>query len=319
MKGVSPLNLTGNAENRQELQGSVNKENFLEGALNGMKPLAGALNGLRKIRGYSAYEIALFHGFEGTEEEWLASMIGENGQDGVGITSITPNGIASNGNVYTIHLSDGTSYDIIAPKGADGTGGTGSSGGAGEDGGYYAPIVDDDSGELSWAASKPGMPPVGSANIKGKDGQDGKDGQVGQRGGKFLKVTTSPSSYTSTINGITPSYRIALSTVKSQAAVSDVIAGDVIVYSYYIYPVLYVDATAVYCGARVNIRGATGASGTNGTDGTNGKDGVDGADGKDGADGQDGYTPVRGSDYWTAEDIAEIKSYVDSAILGGEW
>ena len=32
-----------------------------------------------------------------------------------------------------------------------------------------------------------------------------------------------------------------------------------------------------------------------------------------------GYVPVRGKDYWTEEDIAEIKSYVDEAILGGAW
>lgn len=30
-------------------------------------------------------------------------------------------------------------------------------------------------------------------------------------------------------------------------------------------------------------------------------------------------TPKRGEDYWTDEDIAEIKSYVDEAILGGAW
>lgn len=35
--------------------------------------------------------------------------------------------------------------------------------------------------------------------------------------------------------------------------------------------------------------------------------------------GQNGYTPVRGTDYWTDADIAEIKSYVDDAILGGKW
>lgn len=35
--------------------------------------------------------------------------------------------------------------------------------------------------------------------------------------------------------------------------------------------------------------------------------------------GGSGYTPVRGVDYWTAADIAEIKSYVDDAILGGSW
>ena len=38
-----------------------------------------------------------------------------------------------------------------------------------------------------------------------------------------------------------------------------------------------------------------------------------------GKDGQDGYTPQRGIDYWTEEDKAEIKGYVDEAILGGAW
>lgn len=33
----------------------------------------------------------------------------------------------------------------------------------------------------------------------------------------------------------------------------------------------------------------------------------------------DGKTPVRGTDYWTDADKAEIKSYVDNAILGGAW
>jgi NDP-sugar pyrophosphorylase family protein len=30
-------------------------------------------------------------------------------------------------------------------------------------------------------------------------------------------------------------------------------------------------------------------------------------------------TPVKGTDYWTETDIAEIKAYVDEAILGGAW
>jgi len=32
-----------------------------------------------------------------------------------------------------------------------------------------------------------------------------------------------------------------------------------------------------------------------------------------------GSSPVRGTDYWTDADIAEIKTYVDEAILGGAW
>lgn len=35
--------------------------------------------------------------------------------------------------------------------------------------------------------------------------------------------------------------------------------------------------------------------------------------------GEHGYTPIRGTDYWTDEDKAEIKGYVDEAILGGAW
>ena len=44
--------------------------------------------------------------------------------------------------------------------------------------------------------------------------------------------------------------------------------------------------------------------------------GANGTDGNDGAAGADGYTPVRGTDYWTANDIAEIHSYIDNQIGG---
>lgn len=38
-----------------------------------------------------------------------------------------------------------------------------------------------------------------------------------------------------------------------------------------------------------------------------------------GPQGNPGYTPQRGADYWTSTDIAEIKGYVDNAILDGVW
>lgn len=49
------------------------------------------------------------------------------------------------------------------------------SGAAGEDGGYYAPSVDS-GGNLTWTASKAGMPQVSGANIKGPEGPAGADG-----------------------------------------------------------------------------------------------------------------------------------------------
>lgn len=62
--------------------------------------------------------------------------------------------------------------------------------------------------------------------------------------------------------------------------------------------------------AGVNIKGAKGDTGAQGPQGEKGDKGDTGSAGK---------TPVRGTDYWTAEDIATIKEYVDDAILNGKW
>ena len=35
--------------------------------------------------------------------------------------------------------------------------------------------------------------------------------------------------------------------------------------------------------------------------------------------GASGATPVRGLDYWTEADIAEMKNYIDESILNGAW
>lgn len=55
------------------------------------------------------------------------------------------------------------------------------SGSAGEDGGYYQPSVSE-AGELTWTASKSGMPAVASANIMGPAGPQGAKGDPGDTG-----------------------------------------------------------------------------------------------------------------------------------------
>ena len=67
------------------------------------------------------------------------------------------------------------------------------------------------------------------------------------------------------------------------------------------------------------LAGLKGEKGEKGDAGERGPKGENGAPGPTGADGTNGYTPVRGTDYWTAEDIAAIQGYVEDAILGGEW
>lgn len=68
---------------------------------------------------------------------------GSNGTDGVGITSITYKSEDAQGNyIYTVALSDSTSYDITCPKGAKGdTGATGADGQDGADGVGIASIT----------------------------------------------------------------------------------------------------------------------------------------------------------------------------------
>ena len=60
-------------------------------------------------------------------------------------------------------------------------------------------------------------------------------------------------------------------------------------------------------------------NGEKGDKGDKGDTGATGAKGDKGETGAAGAAPVRGTDYWTAADIATIKSYVDAAILNGTW
>ena len=58
--------------------------------------------------------------------------------------------------------------------------------------------------------------------------------------------------------------------------------------------------------------GDKGEKGDTGAQGEQGPQGEKGADGINGKDGQDGYTPVKGVDYWTDSDKAEIQQYIDA-------
>lgn len=69
----------------------------------------------------------------------------------------------------------------------------------------------------------------------------------------------------------------------------------------------------------VGPQGPQGEKGEKGETGEKGPQGEKGDTGAAGPAGADGYIPVRGVDYWTDDDKAEIKAYVDEAILGGAW
>ena len=98
-----------------------------------------------------------------------------------------------------------------------------------------------------------------------------------------------------------------------------------------------------YLGDQDTGKHSQGKQGPQGEPGKDGQQGVPGASGKDGDTpyigsnghwyvgsrdtgkpsqgraGADGKTPIRGTDYWTDADKAEIKKWVDDAILNGKW
>lgn len=65
------------------------------------------------------------------------------------------------------------------------------------------------------------------------------------------------------------------------------------------------------------IASLKGPKGDPGQTGSQGPQGPSGAQGPQGVKGADGKTPVRGVDYWTETDIAEIHKYIDTKIAEG--
>jgi hypothetical protein len=62
-------------------------------------------------------------------------------------------------------------------------------------------------------------------------------------------------------------------------------------------------------------KGEKGEQGPQGAKGDKGDTGATGAQGPQGPKGDDGYTPVRGTDYWTAEDIASMEEDLEQSFV----
>ena len=104
---------------------------------------------------------------------------GDDGKDGVSPT-VEVSAITGGHRVTITDVNGTQSFDVA--DGKDGTGGgSGGTGADGEDGGYYTPNVDA-AGNLTWSASKIGMPSVPAANIKGEQGIQGETGPAGADG-----------------------------------------------------------------------------------------------------------------------------------------
>lgn len=72
-----------------------------EGKANGSIELRGRINIPDTVHGKSAYEIAVMHGFDGTEEEWLLSLGGGGSTARIGNVTLLAESWQGEGNHYS--------------------------------------------------------------------------------------------------------------------------------------------------------------------------------------------------------------------------
>ena len=155
----------------------------------------------------SAYGIAVKHGYAGTEEEWLESLRGPEGQqgiqgtDGVGIQSVeqTTTSTEDGGtNVVTVTKTDGTTSTFYVRNGSQGS--TGLAGSDGQDG--VSPLVSVSEITGGHRVSIQDADGTSSFDVMdGKDGADGQDGKDGQSGAAGADGADGKSAYQYAVEG----------------------------------------------------------------------------------------------------------------------
>ena len=275
--------------------------------------------------GKSAYELAVEHGFKGTEQEWIESLRGKDGYTPVkgvdyfdGKDGYTP--------IKGFDYFDGKNGEQ-GPKGDKGDkgeqGDPGAKGEPGKDG--YTPQKG-----IDYFDGKDGV--NGYTPVKNKDYFDGKDGTNGADGVGISSslINSSGELIITYTNGRTVNLGVVIGTKGEKGDKGD-------------------QGEQGLQGAKGDKgdKGETGATGADGQDGDNGvgietivvengnlkvtltnkttlnlgnikgdkgDTGLQGAKGDKGDVGSDGKTPIKGTDYFTEADKAEMVSSVITAL-----
>ncbi|MBE6992949.1 MAG: collagen-like protein [Ruminococcaceae bacterium] len=207
------------------------------------------------------------------QKDNLVSAINEAaliGGGGGGIVDISLKSSTDEGNTYTIAMTDGSSYDFMAPAGRRGdkgdTGDTGPQGPQGEKGdpGATGPQgLQGEKGETGEAGPQGPQGPQGEKGDPGATGPQGLQGDKGDTGEAGPQGPQGPQGERGDTGEAGPK-------------------GD------------------------KGDTGATGPQGDKGEKGDKGDPGAKGDKGDKGDTGAAGHTPVKGADYWTESDKQEM-------------
>lgn len=172
------------------------------------------------------------------------------------------------------------------------------------------PLMEDEAGLyiLLGPEGLPGLP--GPQGIQGPIGPQGPKGDVGPQGIQGLIGPQGPqgpqgekgADGTMTFEDLTPAQKESLKGDKGDQGIQGIQGpkGD------------KGDTGIQGPKGDQGIQGPTGLTGPKGDKGDQGTIGPKGDTGLQGIPGQNGYTPVRGTDYWTAADVTTIETYCAS-------
>lgn len=140
----------------------------------------------------------------------------------------------------------------------------------------------------------------------GKDGKNGIDGYTPQKGIDYFDGSNGKDG----VDGISPMAKIVQTSTGATITITDKNGTTI---------------STITNGAKgeQGIQGLQGPKGDTGDKGDKGEKGEQGVQGVQGEQGQAGYTPVRGVDYWTEQDVNTIQGYIDEqlgdieTLLGG--
>lgn len=172
----------------------------------------------------------------------------------------------------------------------------------GQNGATFYPDVSAD-GTISWTNDR-GLPNPNPVNIKGEKGDKGDKGERGLQGVQGVQGERGAEGAKGDKGDKGDRGEQGIQGLKGETGEQGEKGTD------------GTSATHRWSGTTLYITSASGTSSANlkgekGDPGTNGKDGTNGTNGKDGVD---GYTPVKGKDYFTETDKAEIVSSVIEAL-----